>query len=109
LHQVIVNLTDNALHAVEGREDARVQLAARRLDHAIEITVADNGPGIAEEDMGKIFEPFFTTKAVGEGTGLDLWISFTIIEDFGGTITAGRSKDGGAEFRVVLPAADGRS
>lgn len=108
LHQVIVNLIDNALHAVEGREGPRVHLTARRLDQAIELTVADNGPGIAEEDMSKIFEPFFTTKAVGEGTGLGLWISFTIIEDFGGTITAGRSKDGGAEFRIVLPAADGR-
>lgn len=103
IHQVVVNLIDNALDATARSAAPKVRISAVRLDSAIEIRIADNGPGIAEEDMGKIFEPFFTTKSVGEGTGLGLWISFSIVEDYGGTITAHNGEDGGAEFRVVLP------
>jgi two-component system sensor histidine kinase HupT/HoxJ len=103
IHQVIVNLIDNALDAVAGRPEPRIRLSAGRKDDAIEILVSDNGPGIVESDMGKIFEPFFTTKTVGEGTGLGLWISFSIVEDYGGTISAGNGSMGGAEFRVSLP------
>ena len=99
----MVNLIDNALDATARSAAPKVRISAVRLDSAIEIRIADNGPGIAEEDMGKIFEPFFTTKSVGEGTGLGLWISFSIVEDYGGTITAHNGEDGGAEFRVVLP------
>lgn len=103
IHQVVVNLIDNALDATARSAAPKVRISAVRLDSAIEIRIADNGPGIAEEDMGKIFEPFFTTKSVGEGTGLGLWISFSIVEDYGGTITAHNGEGGGAEFRVVLP------
>jgi two-component system sensor histidine kinase HupT/HoxJ len=104
IHQVVVNLIDNALDAVAGRANPEVRLRARRNDQGIELLVSDNGPGIAEEALGKIFEPFFTTKAVGEGTGLGLWISFSIVQDYGGTITAGNGENGGAEFHVNLPA-----
>lgn len=103
IHQVVVNLIDNALDATARCAAPKVRITAARVDSAIEIRIADNGPGIAEGDMGKIFEPFFTTKSVGEGTGLGLWISFSIVGDYGGKITAHNTEAGGAEFRVVLP------
>lgn len=58
IHQVVVNLIDNALDATARSAAPKVRISAVRLDSAIEIRIADNGPGIAEEDMGKIFEPF---------------------------------------------------
>ncbi|WP_416798758.1 sensor histidine kinase [Ciceribacter azotifigens] len=103
MHQVFVNLVDNALDAVVGRDNPRVWLAASRRDDTIEIVVRDNGSGIREDNLGNIFEPFFTTKTVGEGTGLGLWISFSIIQDYGGTINVRNCGTGGAEFRVLLP------
>lgn len=103
IHQVVVNLIDNALDAVVGRDRPQVRLRARRGEDAVELTVSDNGPGISENDINTVFEPFFTTKAVGEGTGLGLWISFSIIEDYGGKIHAGNGAAGGAEFHVTFP------
>lgn len=103
IHQIVVNLIDNALDAIARCANPKLRITAARLESVIEIRIVDNGPGIAESDMGKIFEPFFTTKSVGEGTGLGLWISFSIVEDYGGTITAHNGDAGGAEFRVMLP------
>jgi two-component system, NtrC family, sensor histidine kinase HupT/HoxJ len=104
IHQVVVNLIDNALHAVAHRPDGKVDIRAKSDGVMIELTVSDNGRGIPEGELGKIFEPFFTTKAVGEGTGLGLWITFNIVQDYGGEVTAGASPEGGAQFRVRLPA-----
>ena len=101
---MIVNLVDNALYAVRGREDGRVEVSVARDGEHVALTVADNGPGIAAADMGKIFEPFFTTKPVGEGTGLGLWISFSIVRECGGSISAANRPQGGAEFVIRLPA-----
>ncbi|WP_416068669.1 ATP-binding protein (plasmid) [Rhizobium sp. YTUHZ045] len=109
MHQVFVNLIDNALDAVAKVRDPRVWLRARRDegDGTIEFTVRDNGDGIKDSDLGKIFEPFFTTKTVGEGTGLGLWISFSIVQDYGGTVSARNCAAGGAELCVRLPADKG--
>ena len=63
-----------------------------------------NGPGNAAGALDKIFEPFFTTKTVGEGTGLGLWISFSIVREHGGTIVAANRPEGGALFVIRLPA-----
>ena len=103
IHQVIVNLIDNALYAVKDRADGRIVVSLKKKDGAAEIVVADNGVGIAEKDIDKIFEPFFTTKAVGEGTGLGLWISFSIVREYGGAIAATNRPEGGAEFVIRLP------
>lgn len=105
IHQVIVNLIDNAFYAVKDRPGGRISVSLKKRDGAAEIVVADNGAGIASKDMDKIFEPFFTTKAAGEGTGLGLWISFSIIREYGGSITAGNRPEGGAEFVIRLPMA----
>ena len=80
-----------------------MRLKAARHGKMVQLSVCDNGPGIADSDLGNIFEPFFTTKTVGEGTGLGLWISFSIVSDYGGTITAANGAAGGAEFQVTLP------
>ena len=66
----------------------------------------DDGKGISKENIGKIFDPFFTTKAPGKGLGLGLSISFNIVTDFGGVLSAQNHPDGGAIFSVALqPAA----
>ena len=103
IHQIIVNLIDNALDAVRGAVRPRVQVWARPGDGEVQIDVADNGPGISDAAFDKLFEPFFTTKTVGEGTGLGLWISWSIAREHGGSITAFNRPEGGALFSVRLP------
>ena len=69
----------------------------------MQISFADDGPGISEENMKRIFDPFFTTKEVGKGTGLGLSICYGLVEAHGGRIYA-RSKLGeGATFIVEIP------
>src|SRR5690606_4893999 len=70
----------------------------------VEITVRDNGPGLAPELIDKIFEPFVTTKEPGKGTGLGLAVCARLIEGMGGVIHADNATEGGAVFRVLLPA-----
>lgn len=103
IHQVMVNLIDNALDAVRSVPDPRVWITTRSAGAEVTIEVADNGEGIAETAADKIFEPFFTTKVVGEGTGLGLWISYSIARDHGGSLTAANRPDRGAVFRLTLP------
>jgi two-component system, NtrC family, sensor kinase len=69
-----------------------------------EVTVADNGPGLPPDLMDQVFEPFVTTKEPGKGTGLGLALCARIIEGMGGTIAADNAADGGAVFRIILPA-----
>jgi two-component system NtrC family sensor kinase len=70
------------------------------------LIVADSGPGIPEDKLALVFDPFFTTKQ-GEGTGLGLSVSQTLIQQAGGRITARNHPKGGAEFTVWLPAQTG--
>ncbi|WP_142850810.1 ATP-binding protein [Telmatospirillum sp. J64-1] len=110
LHQVMVNLIENALDAVAGQPSPEIRVMAESGPDWVWVTVEDNGPGIPPENVLKVFDPFFTTKPVGHGTGLGLWISYGIIKDHGGMIEAGniQSPDGtpgGARFRFSLPAA----
>ncbi len=103
IHQIIVNLVDNALDAVRGQADPHVDIRAGLVANEVEIVVSDNGVGIAEAAFDKMFEPFFTTKTVGEGTGLGLWISYSIAREHGGSIAAANRPEGGALFTVRLP------
>jgi two-component system sensor histidine kinase HupT/HoxJ len=103
IHQIIVNLVDNALDAVRGAKDPHVEIWAGLVAGEIEIVVADNGLGIDDQAFDKMFEPFFTTKTVGEGTGLGLWISYSIAREHGGAISAANRPEGGAIFTVRLP------
>jgi nitrogen fixation/metabolism regulation signal transduction histidine kinase len=87
IEQVLINLIKNSIHALEGRENARIELRAylnKRGRPTIQVN--DNGTGILKEVLDKIFIPFFTTKPSGSGIGLSL--SRQILKLHGGTITA---------------------
>lgn len=103
LKQVFVNLLVNAAHAIEQRGTITLRTAMRD-GHAV-IEIEDTGCGISPENLKKIFDPFFTTKAVGKGTGLGLWVSATIIQKYGGTITVESKVGTGSKFIIALPVA----
>ncbi|HVZ86540.1 MAG TPA: ATP-binding protein [Polyangia bacterium] len=105
IDQVFMNLITNAAQAVGTREQGgtvRVMAAARTDD--VEITVSDDGPGIAAEVLPRIFDPFFTTKDVGEGSGLGLSIVHGIVDRHGGRIEVESTVGEGTTFRITLPA-----
>ncbi len=110
LEQVVSNLVLNAIQAMAGGGEVRLQVERlERLDRAGRtralggITVSDTGGGISPEDLPHIFDPFFTTKDVGEGTGLGLSVSYGIVEDHGGVIEVDSTVGRGTKFRVLLP------
>jgi two-component system C4-dicarboxylate transport sensor histidine kinase DctB len=105
LQQVLVNIVSNAADAVEGLEDRRIELAARKKSGRVTITVRDHGPGVSPAIAERIFDPFFTTKGVGKGLGLGLSISYNIVKDFGGSLSVTSHPHGGAVFVVELDAA----
>jgi len=101
LQQVILNLISNAIDAI-GKEGT-VSVKSRADDSVIRVVIADTGPGIPENMQKKIFDPFFTTKSSGKGTGLGLWISYTIIEKLGGSLSLRSQAGKGAEFTITMP------
>jgi signal transduction histidine kinase len=101
LNQVWHNLIQNAIDAVGGAGTVRV--TARAVDGAIEVAIADTGPGVAPEHRPRLFEPFFTTKGVGQGTGLGLAVSYQIVERHGGALQLDPAHEGGARFVVRVP------
>lgn len=110
LEQVMVNLIGNALDAMAGQTQPRVEIAAERSATMIRLSVRDHGKGLTADVESRLFEPFFTTKEVGVGLGLGLAISAGIINDFGGTLVGGNHPQGGAVFTLEIPvAADSNS
>ncbi len=109
LHQVLLNLLNNALDAVVQRyqdeSGGRIGLAVSSEDATVRIVIQDNGTGVSDEVKDKIFSPFFTTKPVGKGTGLGLSICFAIVESMGGSIDMESKVGRGTRFTVTLPAA----
>lgn len=101
LNQVFMNLLVNAAQAMDtfGRIDIDVSFD----ETAISVRVKDSGKGISAEHMKRIFEPFFTTKPVGQGTGLGLSLSYTIISRHKGTIQVESTVGVGTTFIVTLP------
>jgi two-component system sensor histidine kinase HupT/HoxJ len=105
IHSVMVNLIDNALDAVHDIEHPHVLVETRGEGEFAVVVVKDNGHGVPEAIGSRVFEPFFTTKDVGEGTGLGLWISYSIIREHGGAIEFHNLPGGGACFTLRLPRA----
>jgi len=90
---------------VRAGDEGRGAAALRRRSDAVECVVADNGPGIPEEDRERIFDPFFTTKPPGEGTGLGLANAVRFAEESGGALELlPAGPEGGAAFVLRLPA-----
>ncbi len=100
LEQVIINLFRNALDATRSAENPRVELMLNAGETAT-LTVRDNGEGI--DNLDELFEPFYTTKQPGEGVGLGLAISSSIVAELGGSLTARNGQQGGAVFEMQLP------
>jgi len=103
LQQVFLNLLNNAMHALKGKDHGEIRIRAFRENTSITISVADDGCGIPPEDMEKLFIPFFTTKPVGQGTGLGLSAIYGIIKGLGGEITVSSEVDAGTVFTIHLP------
>jgi PAS domain S-box-containing protein len=119
MNQVVQNLALNAVQVlphggtlrISGRnvvasQDALpAELAAKPGAKLVRIDFSDNGPGIAPENLLRIFEPFFTTKPAGQGLGLA--VSYSIVRQHGGLLTATSERGAGSTFTLFLPSADG--
>lgn len=99
LEQVLINLFQNALEALEGRDRAKVEVSVQETSEEVEIIVSDNGPGIPTAILDSLFTPFNTSKE--KGLGLGLVISKDIVVDYGGRIEV-ESSDSGTRFTVYL-------
>jgi two-component system NtrC family sensor kinase len=116
LRQVFLNLIINAADAISaegevtgGKLEITTALEtgadpdAKNPAARLKIMFIDDGPGIAEENLGNIFDPFFTTKDPGRGTGLGLSVSFMIVESLGGTMTVMSEAGRGTTMKISLP------
>ena len=101
LQQVLLNIIDNALDAVQ--TGGQIDITTSMSQKEVYIQIGDNGPGINSEILEKIWEPFFTTKEAGKGTGLGLSICNDIIHKLGGNLTVSNKQEGGALFTIKLP------
>src|SRR5690606_1610005 len=119
---VLVNLFNNAIHAMDETAHAKLEVTAfatklgevprdhgartanhlRSGDEVVVVEVCDNGSGISEENLRKIFDPFFTTKATGVGTGLGLSVVKKIVELHRGAIEVENRMLGGARVRITI-------
>jgi PAS domain S-box-containing protein len=117
VHQILMNLSTNAFHAMEetgGILDVTLKntkLARGEFPHEpdldpgmyVKLTVQDNGPGMPPDIKNKIFDPYFTTKVAGKGTGMGLSIVHGIVKDYGGSILVYSEVGEGTTFHVFLP------
>jgi PAS domain S-box-containing protein len=119
LHQIMMNLCTNAIHAMGERGTLRVALEAQEVAeqrvfahttlHAgpyARLTVEDSGGGMDATTLARLFEPFFTTKEVGKGTGLGLSLVYGIVTDSSGAIDVKSEPGRGSRFVIYLPRVD---
>lgn len=114
IHQVLVNLINNAVDAMEGEGDITLHTSAFRITQQdgfaeltpgnyVKIDITDTGHGIEQHVLNRIFEPFFTTKEVGKGTGLGLAIAHAVMKDHHGYISATSTIGNGSTFSLYFP------
>ncbi|MGV8917334.1 MAG: ATP-binding protein [Pseudomonas sp.] len=102
LEQVLINLLRNALDAMRDKPRRFLQVCIEAMPGHWSLSVSDSGGGIAPENLANVFDPFFTTKPVGDGLGLGLAVSYAIVHEAGGTLSADNHNDG-ARFTLTLP------
>lgn len=103
IQQVLVNFLTNAIYATP--EGKGITLRVKKEEDSVSLVVEDEGMGMSKETLSKVFTPFFTTKPPGEGTGLGMSISMTIVEEHNGRIDIVSAEGRGTKVSVVLPLA----
>lgn len=110
LQQVFLNIIMNAVDVLSqdhqqttDESESELTIKSENSNGSILIRFIDNGPGIPEEELGSIFDPFYTTKDPGKGTGLGLYVCYSIIDEQGGNISAESSEGNGTMISVQLP------
>lgn len=101
LKQVVVNICLNAIQAMP--DGGTLKVETRETGSSIFMRIEDSGIGIEKDDLQKIFEPFFTTKDIGEGTGLGLFVTYSLVQRMNGSIVVESEKGRGTCFRIELP------
>ena len=116
IHQLLLNLFANAVHATDEKGEITVRL--QEIDSGeydinkiqpsitgtcVKLSVIDDGTGIDGKNISRIFDPFYTTKTVGQGTGMGLSVVHGIVESFGGYISVESELGRGSTFNVFLP------
>jgi two-component system sensor histidine kinase PhcS len=106
---VLINLISNAALAMRkhGTTEPAIDIVADAgaAGERLTVSVRDNGPGILPEHLGRVFEPFFTTREVGQGLGLGLSISYSVVQRHGGTLVADSAAGFWTQFTFDLPCA----
>lgn len=102
LEQVLINLFQNALDAMQNSGVRKLKIDAEQADAFTMISVADTGIGLPEEELENIFDPFYTNKEIGQGVGLGLTISYNIIKDLGGSLKVAKNRRQGLTFTIKL-------
>jgi len=122
IHQIIMNLCSNAIHAMESEGGMlEVGLTRERIDAQsvagelhlpagsyMKMTISDNGQGMLPEVAARVFEPYFTTKEIGRGTGLGLSVVHGIVKSHGGAITCRSTPGMGTSFNIYFPEIEDR-
>ncbi len=107
LKQVLLNIIINAVQAMPNGGRLTIETSTAS-DGRLQVRIADTGDGIPPENLPHIFSPFFTTKAVGEGTGLGLYITHMILQRENGDISVDSTNGEGTTFTVQLPTGQDR-
>ncbi|HET7340269.1 MAG TPA: ATP-binding protein [Methylomirabilota bacterium] len=104
MRQVVLNLLQNAHQAMAGNAgEHALTVSTRVTEDRVLVQVLDTGPGMPPDVLPRVFDAFFTTKKNEQGTGLGLWVSYDIVEQHGGRLTANNRPEGGAIFTMELP------
>lgn len=101
LKQIIINIGLNAIQAMP--DGGVLTIGCREKADELVLAFRDTGPGISEDNMPHIFDPFFTTKDVGEGTGLGLAVTYSLVKRMSGEITVDSKEGEGTVFTITIP------
>lgn len=101
MNQVFMNVFQNSIDAI--KDKGQIWITTQREGDNVKILIKDNGHGVKKDNLPKVFDPFFTTKDVGEGIGLGLSISYSIMREHKGTISINGEEGQGTEVSIVLP------